>query len=179
VARRRCDACAAADASSISARATGCWRRSWLLLDNSSPAAIVVDPALPLSTAPVHRRRSYALARLTGRVRFVAESLDTITLGRQTSCVSSHACGALRIAIEAAALAGARVAVLPCCHDSKPRRRSLTSWLESSLATLMCVRRATSRKPTAIACGRSKFPRKPFTPKNRLLIGVPHAVTNF
>src|SRR5581483_4433083 len=66
-----------------------------LILDNSSPAALVVDPALPPSTAPVHDVLVLAWPRLAGRVQFVAGALDDIALAPTDLVVSSHACGAL------------------------------------------------------------------------------------
>ena len=88
--------------------------------------------------------------------------------------VSSHACGALTDQVlEAAAVdAGARVAVLPCCHDAdRPATPGPSSgWMDLALAvdTLRAVRLEargyrvwTQTIPAAV------------TPKNRLLLGVP------
>jgi hypothetical protein len=143
-----------------------------LILDNSSPAALVVDPALPPSAAPVHDALTRVWPRLTGRVRFVADSLDTIALTPADLVVSSHACGALtdRV-IHAAATAGARVAVLPCCHDLDTcDAGALTGWLDSSLA--IDVRRAVRLEARGYRVWTQQIPVE-ITPKNRLLIGVP------
>src|SRR5689334_5768124 len=45
-----------------------------LLLDNSSPTALVVDPALPSSAGAVHDALVHHWPRLAGRVQFVAAS---------------------------------------------------------------------------------------------------------
>src|SRR5215468_605868 len=75
-----------------------------LILDNSSPEAFVVDPALPPSTARVHEALTQVWPRLAGRVHFVAASLDAMTLAPTDLVVSSHGCGALTDqVIEAAA----------------------------------------------------------------------------
>jgi hypothetical protein len=86
--------------------------------------------------------------------------------------VSSHACGALTDSVlDAAASAGARVAVLPCCHDLAVNEAGpLRGWLDGPMAidAMRAVRLRergyevrTQTIPTAI------------TPKNRLLIGWP------
>src|SRR5689334_18028925 len=67
-----------------------------LILDNSSPAAMVVDPVLPPSTARVHDALTQVWPRLTGRVQFVAASLGSIVVESSDLVVSSHGCGALK-----------------------------------------------------------------------------------
>ena len=49
-----------------------------LLLDDSSPDALVVDKALPPSSARVHEVLVEAWPRLSGRVRFVAGAFDAV-----------------------------------------------------------------------------------------------------
>src|ERR1700694_1854729 len=51
-----------------------------LLLDDTSPNAIVVDRALPASTATLHRALVEAWPRLAGRVEFIAQSMDEVAL---------------------------------------------------------------------------------------------------
>jgi methyltransferase family protein len=143
-----------------------------LILDDSSPSALVVDPALPPSAGPVHDVLVRTWPRLAGRVQFVAESLDTIALETTDLVVSSHACGALtdRV-IAAAANAGARLAVLPCCHDLDTCDPGpLSGWLEASLA--IDVRRALHLEARGYRVWTRHIPAE-ITPKNRLLIGVP------
>ncbi len=145
-----------------------------LILDNSSPAALVVDPALPPSTAPVHDVLVLAWPRLAGRVQFVASALDDIALAPTDLVVSSHACGALtdRV-IDAATIVGARLAILPCCHDLETcDPGTLTGWLEPSLA--IDVRRAVRLEARGYRVWAQQIPAD-ITPKNRLLIAVPHA----
>ncbi len=146
-----------------------------LILDNSSPTALVVDPALPPSTAPVHDALTRGWPRLAGRVHFVAGALDDIALAPTDLVVSSHACGALtdRV-IDAATAVGARLAVLPCCHDLETcDTGGFTGWLEPSLA--IDVRRAVRLEARGYRVWTQQIPAD-ITPKNRLLIGVPHAL---
>ena len=145
-----------------------------LLLDDTSPAAVVVDPVRPPSADALHAALTAAWPRLAGRVRWIEASLHTVALAASDVVVSSHACGALtdRV-IDAAVAVGAPVAVLPCCHDDETCDAGpLGGWLDLALAvdTLRAVRLAdrgydvwTQRIPTEI------------TPKHRLLLGVPRA----
>jgi hypothetical protein len=64
-----------------------------LLLDDSSPSALVVDRTLPLSAATLHDALIQAWPRLSGRVAFVAASLDDVAILPTDLVVSSHHCG--------------------------------------------------------------------------------------
>ena len=89
-----------------------------LLLDDSSPRAVAVDTVLPPSAARLHDVLVDAWPRLRDRVALVSAPLDDVPLHESDVVVSSHACGALTDRIlEHATTAGARVVVLPCCHD--------------------------------------------------------------
>ena len=66
-----------------------------LLLDNSSPSALVADRTLPPSSARVHDVLVEAWPRLSGRVTFVVSEIDDVAIGPTDVVVSSHACGAL------------------------------------------------------------------------------------
>ena len=89
-----------------------------LLLDDSSPNALVIDKTLPASSAKLHDVLVAAWPRLSGRVTFVATSMDDVEILDTDIVVSSHACGALTDQVlDRAAAARARVAVLPCCHN--------------------------------------------------------------
>src|ERR1700682_3064168 len=89
-----------------------------LLLDDSSPGALVVDKTLPASSAKLHEVLAQAWPRLSGRIAFVAGSLDDVEIRPTDVVVSSHGCGALTDRVlTRAVVARARVAVLPCCHD--------------------------------------------------------------
>ncbi len=88
-----------------------------LLLDRSSPNAIVVDRVLPPSHVAVHTALVGAWPHLAGTVTFIEADLGTVSLEPGDVVVSSHACGALTDAVlERASEVRARVAVLPCCH---------------------------------------------------------------
>lgn len=140
-----------------------------LLLDDSSPGAIVVDPALPPSSAAVHAELSKVWPRLSGRVTFLASPLQDIPLESSDVVVASHACGALtdRV-IERAASARARLAVLPCCHDLETcDAGGLTGWLDGALA--VDVVRATSLAQSGYRVWTQQIPRE-ITPQNRLLL---------
>lgn len=143
-----------------------------LLLDNSSPTALVVDPALPSSAGAVHDALVHHWPRLAGRVQFVAASLESIDLASTDLVVSSHACGPLTDRVLAAATARTtRVAVLPCCHDLEHcDPGALTGWLEPTLA--IDVRRALHLESRGYRVWTQHIP-EDITPKNRLLIGVP------
>jgi len=52
-----------------------------LLLDDSSPSALVVDKSLPPSARKLHESLVEAWPRLAGRVEFVARAMDDAELG--------------------------------------------------------------------------------------------------
>ena len=144
-----------------------------LLLDDSSPEALVVDPTRPPSADPVSQAIAAAWPRVAGRVRYDTRPLAEVTLAAGDVVVSSHACGALTdLVLEAAAGAGAPVAVLPCCQDAETCDAGpLGGWMDMALAvdTIRALRLEargyrvwTQTIPDAI------------TPKNRLLLGVPN-----
>ena len=107
-----------------------------LILDDSSPEALVVDKTLPPSAAKVREELSRAWPRLSGRVTFVANGLDDVAILPTDVVVSSHACGALADRVlERAVGARARVAVLPCCHDlAVCDAGDLAGWVEAPVA---------------------------------------------
>src|SRR5215510_8767495 len=92
-----------------------------LLLDDSSPGALVVDPAIPASAPVLNSAMVAAWPRLAGRIAFERATLNEVEVEIAASdlVVSIHACGALTDAVlDRAIAARARVAVLPCCHDA-------------------------------------------------------------
>jgi hypothetical protein len=143
-----------------------------LLLDNSSPNALVVDPALPPSSRRVHEALVQVWPRLAGRTELVRSSLADIEIVHTDVIVSSHACGALTDRVlDRAATARARVAVLPCCHDlALGETGSLTGWVDGALAT--DIVRATRLTLQGYQIWTQTIPRN-ITPKNRLLLGQP------
>jgi len=143
-----------------------------LLLDDTSPAALVVDKELPASAAKVHDALAAAWPRLAGRVELVRQSMESAVVGAGDVVVSSHACGRLTdVVIDRALSARARVAVLPCCHDLDVcDAGDLDGWLDGALA--VDVMRATRLRDSGYRVWTLTIPAD-VTPKNRLLIGMP------
>jgi len=67
-----------------------------LLLDDSSPDALVIDSTLPTSRVAVHDSLVAVWPRLAGRVAFVAGSMEDAEIRDTDVVVSCHACGAHR-----------------------------------------------------------------------------------
>jgi hypothetical protein len=143
-----------------------------LLLDDSSPGALIVDKALPPSSAKLHAVLVAAWPRLSGRIEFVAAAMDDISIVDSDLVVSSHACGALTDRVlDHAVAARARVAVLPCCHDLEAADDgNLSGWLDSALA--IDVVRAIRLSQQGYRIWTQAIPAG-ITPKNRLLLGAP------
>jgi hypothetical protein len=143
-----------------------------LLLDDTSPAAIVVDPAPPASADRVHEVLVDVWPRLAGRVTHVVADLDAMKIEQADVVVSCHACGALtdRI-IDAAVVAHAGLAVLPCCHDEDTcDSGDLTGWMDVSLAIDSV--RALKLRSSGYAV-RTQSISAAITPKNRLILAEP------
>jgi hypothetical protein len=143
-----------------------------LLLDDTSPHAIVVDTALPRSAEKVHQALVGAWPRLAGRVSFIANAARDVELTADDLVVSSHACGRLSdVVLDRASAAGARVAVLPCCHDLHVcDTRDLEGWVDGAMA--IDIVRATRLQEKGYRVWTLAIPRE-ITPKNRLLLGSP------
>lgn len=145
-----------------------------LVLDDSSPDAMVIDTALPASSVRVHDVIVRTWPRLSGRIAFVAAALDEVDILETDLVVSSHACGALtdRVLSRAAA-ARSRVAVMPCCHDldSEDAGR-LSGWVDGTMA--IDVARAMRLAQQGYRIWTQTIP-PGITPKNRLLLGAPLA----
>jgi hypothetical protein len=143
-----------------------------LILDNTSPFALAVDKALPASSARVHDALVAAWPRLAGRVSFLAAALDRVEILPGDVVVSSHACGALTdVVLDRAVSAGARVAVLPCCHDLAANDAgALSGWVDTPLA--IDIRRAQRLEARGYRVWTQAIPAD-VTPKNRLLLGAP------
>lgn len=107
-----------------------------LLLDDTSPAAVIVDRAIPPSAAALHDAIAASWPRVAGRVAFQASEMTDVELTADDVVVSIHACGALTDAVLARAVGvGARVAVLPCCHDRDVNDDGgLSGWMHGALA---------------------------------------------
>jgi hypothetical protein len=143
-----------------------------LLLDNSSPDAVVVDTALPPSSARLHQALIAAWPRLSGRIAFVPTPVEDVALADTDIVVSVHACGDLSdVVLDRAAATRARVAVLPCCHDLRLNDDgNLAGWVDGPLA--VDVVRAMRLKQQGYRIWTQSISAD-ITPKNRLLIGEP------
>jgi hypothetical protein len=143
-----------------------------MILDNSSPHALVVDTALPKSSATLHEVLVDAWPRLKGRILFEERPLESVALDEDDLVVSGHACGTLAdLVLDRASAAQARLAVLPCCHDlALNHAGSLSGWLEGPLA--VDVMRAVRLEQRGYRVRTYTIPAQ-ITPKNRLLIGEP------
>jgi hypothetical protein len=145
-----------------------------LLLDDSSPRALVVDKTLPPSSTKLHEVLVQAWPRLSGRIAFVASSLEDLEIVDTDVVVSSHACGALTDRVlNRAVAARARVAVLPCCHDlASGDAGGLSGWVDGPVA--IDIVRAMRLTQQGYRIWTQTIPAD-ITPKNRLLLGAPLA----
>jgi hypothetical protein len=143
-----------------------------LLLDDTSPSALVVDPAIPPSAIALNAVLVDAWPRLAGRVTFRAASLEEVSIEATDLVVSIHACGALADRVlERAAAAGARVAVVPCCHDAATCETGpAIGWVAPDVA--IDLMRAVRLEQRGYHVRTLQIPAS-ITPKNRLLVGAP------
>ena len=143
-----------------------------LLLDDSSPGALVVDKTLPASSARLHEVLVQAWPRLSGRIAFVAGALEEVEIRRTDVVVSSHACRTLTDRVlDRAVAARARVGVLPCCHDlASGDTGGLSGWVDGAAA--IDIVRAIRLTQQGYRIWTQAIPAD-ITPKNRLLLGAP------
>lgn len=143
-----------------------------LLLDDSSPEALVVERVVPASARTLTAALVRAWPRLEGRVRYVEGDLGAVPLTNGDLVVASHACGALTDAVLTRAVdAAARVAVLPCCHDLDVCSPGpLRGWLNDPLA--VDVMRAVALEQRGYRVWTQEIPQG-ITPMNRLLLARP------
>lgn len=146
-----------------------------LLLDRSSPDAVVIDRVLPSSHAAVHTALTAAWPSLAGRVTFIAADLGNVAITGEDLVVSSHGCGALTDAVlQRASEVRARVAVLPCCHVvSRAGADAIAGWVDEALA--MDIRRAVRLEQHGYRVWTQHIPQS-ITSKNRLLLAEPLSV---
>jgi len=147
-----------------------------LILDDSSPQALVVDTTLPPSGEKLHSVLVNAWPRLEGRLIFEQRPLESVALSNADLVVSAHACGALAdLVLDRAAAVRARVAVLPCCHNLAVNDAgSLSGWMNRALA--VDVMRAVSLEQRGYQVRTLTIPES-ITPMNRLLLGEPGMTT--
>lgn len=146
-----------------------------LLLDDSSSHALAVDRAIPASAEFLHKVLVETWPRLENRVEFIGTSLEEIALEPTDLVVSVHACGSLTDQVlDRATKAGARVAVLPCCHNlDVAEQGGLGGWLDGALAA--DVVRANRLRNQGYQIFTQQIPAN-ITPKNRLLMAEPSAL---
>lgn len=147
-----------------------------LLLDDSSPHALAVDSSIPASAHRLHDVLLEAWPRLENRIKFVETKLEEVSLQPADLVVSVHACGGLTDQVlELATAAGARLAVLPCCHNlDQAEQGGLAGWLDGPLA--VDVSRANGLRNNGYSIFTQQIPGD-ITPKNRLLMGEPSSAT--
>ncbi|HYP77283.1 MAG TPA: methyltransferase [Polyangiaceae bacterium] len=143
-----------------------------LLLDDSSPSALAVDARLPRSARQLSDRFARAWPRLAGRVELVQAEISSVQAAAGDLVVSCHACGSLTDGVlNQAIAAGARVAVLPCCHEKiENDQGGLSGWLDPTLA--IDVTRAARLRSHGFLVHTQTIPLA-ITPKNRLLLAEP------
>jgi hypothetical protein len=143
-----------------------------LLLDDTSPSAVVVDRAIPPSAAKLHAAFTDPWPRLAGRVTFRTADIADVSIEPADLVVSAHACGALTdVVLDRAADAGARVVVLPCCHDLNACDPGpLAGWIDGP--TAIDVMRAVRLEQRGYRVWTQTIPPS-ITPKHRLLLGTP------
>jgi hypothetical protein len=143
-----------------------------MILDDSSPGALLVDTAPPKSASRLHEVLLEEWPRLAGRLTSANLPLESAPLLASDLVVSSHACGGLTdIVVDCASTARARVAVLPCCHDLELNHSgALSGWLDAPLA--IDVMRAVRLEQRGYRVWTQTIPAE-ITPKNRLLLGEP------
>jgi len=146
-----------------------------LLMDPSVPEALAVDRRIPENAARLASELQAAWPVLAGRFAFLEGDLGEVAMQASDLVVSVHACGGLTdLVLERAAAAGARVAVLPCCHDlAVCDTGGLQGWLDGPLA--VDVTRAALLRSRGYQVYAQLIPGD-ITPKNRLLMGEVKAV---
>jgi hypothetical protein len=150
----------------------GLLAHAMLLLDDSSPEALLVDSALPSSSERLHEVLVGEWPRLAGRITFVPSRMEDVALFPGDLVLSVHACGRLTdLVLDRAVEVGARVAVLPCCHDLDAHDDGdLKGWVDGPLAVDIMRAQRLKRQGYRIW---TQTISADITPKNRLLIGQP------
>ncbi len=143
-----------------------------LLLDDTSPSALAVDPRPTPSAAPLAAALAAAWPRLAGRVTLEARAIADVELGPGDVVVATHACGRLTDEVIGRAVAArARVALLPCCQDEATcDAGGLKGWMDVALA--VDATRVARLRAEGYAVTTQTIPNA-ITAKNRLLLGDP------
>ena len=150
----------------------GLLAQTMLIADRSSPCAVVVDTALPVSSRRIHVALAHCWPELKGRVDFMEGALEKVELAASDVIVSCHACGTLTDRVlQSAVDARARVAVLPCCHDlASSDTGGLTGWVDGPAA--VDIVRAVRLSEQGYRTWTKTIPAD-ITQQNRLLLGAP------
>jgi len=143
-----------------------------LLLDDQSQTALAVDLNIPDSASTLAQQLQIDWPRLIGQVDFVAASIEQVPLTPNDLVVSAHACGSLTdLILNQAVSVGARVAVLPCCHDlAVADTGDLQGWMDGPLA--VDATRVARLRAAGYRVYTQTIPAD-ITPKNRLLLAEP------
>ena len=143
-----------------------------LLLDDTSPEAYAVDRSIPASAGKLHEVLVKNWPRLEGRIIFEERPLQDVQLSTRDLVVSVHACGGLTdLVLDRASTAGARLAVLPCCHNlDESDMGNLDGWVDGPMA--VDISRANRLKGKGYRIYTQTIPAE-ITPKNRLLMAEP------
>lgn len=141
-----------------------------LILDDSSAFALAVDKNIPENAQKLSRALMASWPRLENRIIYRQEMVQEVIVFPGDIVVSAHACGTLTdLIMDKAIEKGARLAVLPCCHNLKVSATGgLDGWMDRSLAvdTLRAMRLSTMGYEIVT----QNIPGE-ITPKNRLLMG--------
>lgn len=146
---------------------------SLLLLDDSSPRAVVVDRRQPASFGRLREALEARWPRLAGRVEFHEGDLRAYEGGEPGDLfVGVHACGPLTDRVlDLGVSRRARVAVLPCCHSAERcDRGGLQGWLPVGVA--VDATRVARLQGEGYGVHTTLIP-EDITPENRLLMGWP------
>ena len=143
-----------------------------LILDPSVPSALAVDRRIPGNAARLAAELQADWPGLAGRFAFWEGDLEQVELASSDLVVSVHACGGLTdLVLERSREAGARVAVLPCCHDvGNSDTGGVQGWLDGPFA--VDVTRAALLRFGGYRVYTQLIPGD-ITPKNRLLLAEP------
>ncbi len=141
-----------------------------LVLDDSSPEAVAVDHNISKNAHRLSDSITDTWPRIKGRIHYIEAPVRQIRIFPDDLVISIHACGLLTdTVIDMAVKAGARVAVLPCCHDiALSDTGGLEGWIKGPLAAdLTRASRLRSEGYTVI----TRLIPEDITPQNRLLMG--------
>jgi hypothetical protein len=145
-----------------------------LLLDDTSPEAIVLDSRIPKNARRLSAEIMKTWPRLSNRIQYIEADLNDVEILPDDLVISVHACGMLTDQVLGLAMkARARVAVLPCCHNIEiSDTNGLEGWIDGTLA--VDVTRAAKLRAAGYIVMTRTIP-KDITPKNRLLMGHPES----